>query len=93
MREDSAPARARADQEAWHASTTIAETDIWPELGSNQSVLARLKRIAGLGYPMALPWSYLQRDTHTTWTTIVEHHLRVFRDEQAAAGPINAPPA
>jgi hypothetical protein len=70
-----------------------AETDIWPELGSNQSVLARLKRIAGLGYPMALPWSYLQRDTHTTWTTIVEHHLRVFRDEQVGAGPINAPPA
>jgi hypothetical protein len=42
--------------------------------------------MASLGYPMALPWSYLQRDTHTTWTTIVEHHLRVFRDEQAAAG-------
>ena len=63
-----------------------AETDIWPELGNNQSVLARLKRIAGLGYPMALPWSYLQRDRHTTWTANVEHQLRTFRDEQAAAG-------
>jgi hypothetical protein len=61
-----------------------SETDRWPDLQTtNQSVLARLKLIASLGYPLALPWSYLARDRHTTWSANVEHDLEVFHAEQS----------
>jgi hypothetical protein len=62
-----------------------AETDRWPDLPhGNQSVLARLKLIAARNYPLALPWSFNQRDTHTSWTENVEHQLRTFKAERAA---------
>ena len=62
-----------------------ATNDIWPELAdSGQSVLHRLRLAAGLGYSMAMPWSFLSRDRHTSWAA-VEADLKVFVEEQAAA--------
>lgn len=58
-----------------------AETDIWPELGdADQSVLARLRRIAVMGYPVALPWSFRTKDTHTVWSAAVEQQIRTFTE-------------
>jgi len=56
-----------------------AETDRWPELAdADQSVLARLRRIEALGYPLALPWSFHTKDTHTLWSPAVEQQVRAF---------------
>ena len=56
-----------------------AETDIWPELArTDQSVLARLTHLEALGYPLALPWSFRTKDTHTVWSSAVEQHIRAF---------------
>ena len=60
-----------------------AESDIWPELGTaGQSVLARLRRIEALGYPLALPWSFRTHDTHTVWSPAVEQQIRAFTSAQ-----------
>ena len=60
-----------------------AESDIWPELGTaGQSVLARLRRIDALGYPLALPWSFRTHDTHTVWSPAVEQQIRAFTSAQ-----------
>ena len=40
--------------------------DLWPEL-DDQSVLSRLKRAETLGYPLALPWSFMGKDDKTSW--------------------------
>ena len=56
-----------------------AETDVWPELAADdQTVLARLRRVDALGYPVALPWSFHTRDTHTLWSPAVAQQIRTF---------------
>jgi hypothetical protein len=55
-----------------------ADTDVWPELAANQSVLARLERIAAMGYPLALPWSFRAHDEQTAWSADVEAQIRAF---------------
>jgi hypothetical protein len=58
-----------------------AESDVWPDLpSSDQSVLARLRRVEAQGYPLAMPWSFLTHDSHTAWSARVEQDLRAFAD-------------
>jgi hypothetical protein len=64
-----------------------ASDDCWPELvGDCQTVLDRLQVAEALGYPLALPWSFLSHDRHTCWSAHVEDTLRVFRDRRDAGG-------
>ena len=63
-----------------------AANDVWPELGIHgQSVLNRLRRAQMLGYPLAIAWSYLARDRHTSWSRAVERDVVTFAGQQAAA--------
>lgn len=56
-----------------------ASTDRWPELTVDaQSVGDRLQLTADLGYPLALPWSFLAEDQHTAWSEAVEQEIRSF---------------
>lgn len=41
--------------------------DFWPELKENQDVIYRLKQIEKMQYPLALIWSGLGNDDHTSW--------------------------
>jgi hypothetical protein len=63
-----------------------AATDIWPELiATGQTTLDRLKLARTRGYPLALLWSFLARDRHTTWSEAVEHDVRAFTGERGVA--------
>jgi hypothetical protein len=56
-----------------------ATTDRWPELASTgQSVLNRLRLADAHGYPLAIPWSFLARDRHTSWSSAVEREVASF---------------
>jgi hypothetical protein len=58
---------------------TSSVTDQWPELRStSQRVLNRLRLADGLGYPLALPWSYRARDHASGWGLPVEHDIECF---------------
>jgi hypothetical protein len=60
-----------------------APTEAWPELSpSEQTVLNRLKVASALGYPLALPWSFLAEDRHTLWSPAVERDIEMFATEQ-----------
>ena len=53
--------------------------DIWPELKKDgQTVLNRLRQVDIQGYPLAIPWSFLAEDQHTSWTADVERDLECF---------------
>lgn len=53
--------------------------DIWPELKKKgQRVLNRLRQAEAQGYPLAIPWSFLAVDRHTSWSAEVEHDLECF---------------
>lgn len=41
--------------------------DHWAELSDNQTVCDRLKQIEKMGYPLALIWSAIANDNHTSW--------------------------
>jgi hypothetical protein len=59
-----------------------ARDDEWPELrGTGQSVLGRLRVARTQGYPLVLPWAYLQRDRHGAWSPEVERDIRTFAGE------------
>ena len=65
-------------------------SDVWPELASDQSVLRRLQFANQQGYPLALPWSYRQRDRHTSWSTSEERQIECFvfgRNCPSPSGP------
>lgn len=65
-----------------------AATDVWPDLGrADQGVLARLRRIEALGYPLALPWAFRTHDTHTAWSLEVEQDIRKFTGAPAPDAP------
>ena len=54
-------------------------TDVWPELkDEGQTVLNRLRRADAQGYPLAIPWSFLAIDQHTSWSADVERDLECF---------------
>jgi len=56
-----------------------ATSDFWPDLeGNGQSVLSRLRLTQAQGYPLALPWSFLAVDDHTSWTPATEHDIECF---------------
>jgi hypothetical protein len=53
--------------------------DVWPDLTSDlQGVGHRLKLASELGYPLAIPWSFLAEDRHTAWSASVEDAVRTF---------------
>jgi hypothetical protein len=59
-----------------------AGTDIWPDLtNANQTVLHRLRLARSQGYPLAIPWSFLAGDRHTTWSAGVERDIDTFTHE------------
>ncbi|MFN8006925.1 MAG: hypothetical protein U0V70_07875 [Terriglobia bacterium] len=63
-----------------------ASTDIWPELTrTGQSVLNRLKLAAVQGYPLAIPWSFLAMDRHTSWSLTIQHDLEYFSQGKTAS--------
>lgn len=63
--------------------------DIWPDLAAGrQGVLHRLRLSAERGYPLALAWSFLAHDRHTSWSSGVEREIKLFTDEQAGATPV-----
>jgi hypothetical protein len=53
--------------------------DVWPEL-PEQTIFARLRQAERQGYPLALLWSFRQRDRHAEWTAEVEADLLRFRE-------------
>jgi hypothetical protein len=54
-------------------------TDVWPELvAQGQSTINRLRRAETQGYPLALLWSFRQRDRHGAWTPEVESDVKTF---------------
>lgn len=54
-------------------------TDVWPDLrATGQRVLDRLRLADSRGYDLAIPWSFLSRDRHTTWSADVEEDIRAF---------------
>ena len=56
-----------------------ATGDIWPGLPMTvQAVGDRLQLAEDLGYPLALPWSFLADDRHTDWSAAVERDVRLF---------------
>ncbi len=56
-----------------------ADTDVWPDLPSEeQTVLRRLRLAEEQGYPLAIPWSFLARDRHTSWSPDVEAAISTF---------------
>jgi hypothetical protein len=56
-----------------------APSDRWPELQENdQSVLNRLRLADAQGYPLAIPWSFLATDDHTSWTSDTERNVECF---------------
>lgn len=58
---------------------TLTTSDRWPELGTNQRTLQRLRLAASQGYPLAMPWCYLhQTDTHGQWTMDVARDIECF---------------
>lgn len=58
---------------------THTSSDIWPDLpASEQHVLCRLRWAARQGYPLVIPWSFRQRDTHTLWNSDVEQDIECF---------------
>jgi hypothetical protein len=60
-----------------------ATSDTWPELPDwDQSVLNRLRLAADNGYPLAIPWSFLARDRHTSWSNAVERDIESFAQQQ-----------
>jgi hypothetical protein len=59
-------------------ATSTAE-DSWPELRQrSQRVLERLKLAESHGYALALAWSFLAEDRHTSWTRETEHDIECF---------------
>src|SRR5262245_26185515 len=53
--------------------------DIWPDLAvRSQDVGHRLALAARRGYALALPWSFLAVDRHTSWSERVEWDIRTF---------------
>jgi hypothetical protein len=65
-------------------------SDIWPDIAPDQSVLHRLQFASAQGYPLALPWSYRQRDRHTSWSTSEERQIECFvfgRNCSTPSGP------
>ncbi len=76
-----APHNCNLDFPAIIGEFATAGDDVWPDLsGEGQTVCDRLAAAESLGYPLALPWSFLSRDRHTCWSAEVEHALRTFRD-------------
>jgi hypothetical protein len=66
-----------------------AVTDTWPDLASNrQTVLHRLRRAGTQGYPLAIAWSFLAQDRHTSWSPDVERDLVTFAQEQPGPAPL-----
>lgn len=61
---------------------TSATQDYWPDLKSQpQSVLNRLKFIAGQNYGLALPWSFNpnnERDSRSHWDPQVDQEIECF---------------
>jgi hypothetical protein len=58
---------------------TSAAEDTWPELSrQSQCVLERLKLAQSQGYPLALAWSFLASDRHTSWTPRVANDIECF---------------
>lgn len=56
-----------------------ALTDIWPDLHpARQSVLDRLRLADQQQYPLALLWSFLQKDEHTAWSVDAERQIQLF---------------
>ena len=66
-----------------------ASGDVWPDLAAGrQSVLHRLRLSAERGYPLALAWSFLAHDRHTSWSSDVEREVKLFTEEQAGSTPV-----
>ena len=66
-----------------------AATDVWPDLiASGQSVLNRLKLASARGYPLAMLWSFLASDRHTSWSPAVEHDVKTFTRAQDQASDV-----
>jgi hypothetical protein len=56
-----------------------APGDIWPELKrKGQTALNRLRHVEAQGYPLAIPWSFLANDRHTSWTQETERDVECF---------------
>ena len=72
-----------------------AANDIWPELGMHrQNVLHRLRHAQSLGYPVAIAWSFLARDRHTSWSRAVERDILAFTEQPpplSSGAPENQP--
>ena len=59
-----------------------AKTDVWPELpAGRQTLLERLRLARSRGYPLAIPWSFLAQDRHTTWSAEIERDIETFTHE------------
>jgi hypothetical protein len=61
-------------------ATSLTE-HTWPELPT-QRVLEKLRRAESLGYPMAMPWSFInqdpKKDLNSVWTPQVESDIGCF---------------
>lgn len=61
--------------------------DVWPELKDRgQSVLNRLKLADRLGYPLAMAWSFRQKDPATAWSSQVEVDIECFTQGRNCPG-------
>lgn len=67
------------------ATTT---SDAWPDLPDwDQTVLNRLRLAADRGFDLAMPWSYLATDRHTSWSSAVERDIEYFTQQRNRPEP------
>jgi hypothetical protein len=58
-------------------------TDVWPDMSlQSQRVLDRLRLARDQGCSLALPWSFLARDRHTSWSPEVQLDIETFTREE-----------
>lgn len=63
-----------------------AERDVWPELPpERQRVLDRLRLARSEGCGLAIPWSFLGQDRHTSWSPDVERDIETFTSCRAVS--------
>jgi hypothetical protein len=70
---------------------STSTSDAWPELRkSGQTVLGRLQLAEAQGYPLAIPWSFLAADPHSSWPeaeAALERFARLRPDPANPSGP------
>ena len=68
-----------------------AASDTWPDLAAwDQRVISRLRLAEENGYSLAMPWSFLARDRHTSWSADVERDVESFTERRASVDPPQA---